>query len=178
LQLERRRRRLTSGIAVLRVGAATEVELKEKLDRVDDAVNATRVAALYGILPGGGDALLRASYNLRDEADLKTGATRAAYEVIAGAIQRPSRVILENACYNVESVLEQFTDKNFVSTSKKEVGFNALSGEFVDLVASGVIDPYYVTKSSLINSLSVAKKVLEVGCVINTGYNTLEDENV
>lgn len=178
LQLERRRRRLKSGIAVLRVGAATEVELKEKLDRVDDAVNATRVAALYGILPGGGDALLRASYVLKGEAGSKSGATRAAYEVIADAIQRPSRVILENARYNSGEILEQFTDKNYVSKTEKEVGFNALSGEFVDLVASGVIDPYYVTKSSLINSLSVAKKVLEVGCVINAGYNTLEDENV
>ena len=178
LQLERRRRRLNSGIAVLRVGAATEVELKEKLDRVDDAVNATRVAALYGILPGGGDALLRASFSLKEEADLKVGATRSAYKVIADAIQRPARVILENACYNSDEILEQFIDKNYVSKNSKEVGFNALSGEFVDLVVCGVIDPYYVTKSSLINSLSVAKKVLEVGCVINTGYNTLEEENV
>lgn len=180
-QLDRRRRRLTSGIAVLRVGAATEVELQEKLDRVDDAVNATRVAALYGILPGGGDALLRASFSLKEQAKdmpmmyTALGAKRMAYEVISRAIQRPFRVIVANACYNVEKVLEKFVDINM---AEEELGFNALSGEFVDLTADGVIDPYYVTKSSLINALSVAKKVLEVGCVINTGYNTLEEENV
>lgn len=177
MQLDRRRRRLTSGIAVLRVGAATEVELQEKLDRVDDAVNATRVAALHGILPGGGDALLRISFELSERADELSGATQAAFRVFSTAIQRPFRVIAENACYNVDEVLEKFIDINLASGKKEENGFNALSGEFADLVADGVIDPYYVTKSSLINALSVARKILEVGCVINS-YNDFEGENV
>lgn len=182
-QLERRRRRLASGIAVLRVGAATEVELQEKLDRVDDAVNATRVAALYGILPGGGDALLRASFELCKIAESDSGtceasiARKTAYEVISKAIQRPFCVIVENACYNANEILEKFVDVNYVANTKEEHGFNALSGKFVELIADGVIDPYFVTKSSLINSLSVAKKILETGCVINN-YNKLEDENV
>ena len=174
-QLERRRRRLTSGIAVLRVGAATEVELQEKLDRVDDAVNATRVAALYGILPGGGDALLRSSIKLLQQADSMFGAQKAAYEVILNAIQQPFCVIAENACYNAKDVLQMFIDANTI-TKEGNVGFNAISGKFVDLIADGVIDPYYVTKSSLINSLSVAKKILETGCVINN-YNNFEDDN-
>ena len=183
-QLERRSRRLKSGIAILRVGAATEVELQEKLDRVDDATNAIRVAALHGILPGGGDALLRASLILNDISKTKSGAKKAAYEVISTAIQRPFRAILENARYNGDVVLKQFINHNsHLTTSddanrEKERGFNALSGQFVNLIDDGVIDPYYVTKLALINALSVAKKILEVGCIINSGYNNFEEENV
>jgi chaperonin GroEL len=175
-QLTRRRQRLTSGLAVLRVGATTEVELKEKLDRVDDAVNATRVAALYGILPGGGDALLRASLKLQKIANSLTGAKKSAYITIAKAIEQPFRVISQNACYNSDVVLQKFLKLN--KDENVEVGYDVISGEFVDLVSHGIVDPYEVTRSSLQNALSVAKKILEVGCVINSDYNNFEESNV
>jgi chaperonin GroEL len=176
LQLKRRQQRLKSGIAVLRVGAATEVELQEKLDRVDDAVNATRVAAMHGILPGGGSALFRIALELDSHKKNREAATQAAFSAFSMAIKAPLRVIVENACYNIKDVAKSLTYK--FDNGQTDIGFNANTGEYVNLIHDGVIDPFYVTKSSLINALSVAKKILEVGCVINHGYEQFEDENV
>ena len=166
--LQRRAQRLANGICVLRVGAATEVELREKLDRVDDAVNATRVAAMHGILPGGGESLRKVSKFLKahTEFEIMDHSSKQAYLCMADALLRPFRVILANSLYNDEEVADLIDKEQGTDT----VGFNALRGEVVDLVADGVIDPYYVTKSSLINALSVARKILEVGCIVTTGY--------
>jgi chaperonin GroEL len=168
--LQRRLQRLASGVAILRVGAATEIELKEKLDRVDDAVNATRVAALYGVLIGGGEALRRVSTNLRFTAKLITKKERQdAYFCLADALESPFRAILANSGYNEREVEKQLISSK---TTGESCGFNALTGKISNLFEDGVIDPYYVTKSSLTNAMSVAKKILEVGCVVTTGYSS------
>lgn len=168
--LQRRLQRLASGVAILRVGAATEIELKEKLDRVDDAVNATRVAALYGVLIGGGEALRRISVNLRITAKLISKKERQdAYLCLADALESPFRAILANSGYNEREVEKQLISSK---TTGESCGFNALTGKISNLFGDGVIDPYYVTKSSLTNAMSVAKKILEVGCVVTTGYSS------
>ena len=151
-KLQERLAKLAGGVAVIQVGAATEVELKEKKHRIEDAVSATRAAIEEGIVPGGGTALLRsreAIDGLSLEGDEATGAN-----LVFRALDAPTRQIAQNAGHEGAVVVQQ------VETAGGNTGFNADSGEFEDLVAAGVIDPAKVTRAALQNAASIAALLL------------------
>ncbi len=158
-KLQERLAKLAGGVAVLYVGAASEVEMKEKKDRVDDALHATRAAVEEGIVAGGGVALLRAKAALEsikpENADEETG-----IQIVARAVEAPLRTIVENAGLEgsviVAKVLEG--DANF--------GYNAKTNEYVDMLAAGVIDPKKVTRVALENAASVAGMILTTECAL------------
>ncbi|MBD3835051.1 MAG: chaperonin GroEL, partial [Brevundimonas sp.] len=149
-KLQERLAKLAGGVAVLRVGGSTEVEVKEKKDRVDDALNATRAAADEGIVPGGGVALLQASKKLIDlkgaNADQNAGIA-----IVRRALQAPIRQISENSGVEGSIVVGKVMDSNDAS-----FGFNAQTEEYGDLVQMGVIDPAKVVRSALKSAASVA----------------------
>lgn len=158
-KLQSRIAKLSGGVAVIHVGAATEVEMKEKKDRVDDALHATRAAVEEGIVAGGGVALLRASKGLTLDSttDEKTG-----YNIVIRAVEEPLRQIVTNAGLEASVVV------NKVKELEGNKGFNAKIGEYQDLVANGVIDPVKVTKTALKNAASIASLILTTECVITT----------
>lgn len=158
-KLQTRIAKLSGGVAVIHVGAATEVEMKEKKDRVDDALHATRAAVEEGIVAGGGVALLRASkgLTLQSDNDEKTG-----YNIVLKAVEEPLRQIVANAG------LESSVVVNEVKKLEGNKGFNAKIGEYQDLVVNGVIDPVKVTKTALKNAASIASLILTTECVITT----------
>lgn len=177
-QLRRRLQRISNGIAILRIGAATEIELKEKLDRVDDAVSATRVAVEHGILPGAGVALLNAAFyinTMAEQCELPSSSIKA-MDLFLAALFGPFSVILTNSGYNDNTVDKIHTE--IIENKNSNFGYDSLKGEFCDLVENGIIDPYFVTKQSLANAYSVAKKILEVGYMISTNYDSFEGENI
>ena len=144
---------------MVKVGAATETEMKEKKHRVEDALQATRAALEEGIVPGGGVALLEATSavkidDIADE-DEKTGA-----KIVLRALEEPLRQIAENAG------LEGSVVVNEVRKAKKGHGLNAATNEIVDLVAAGVIDPAMVTRSALQNAASIAKNILTTEAIV------------
>ena len=158
-KLQERVAKLAGGVAVIRVGAATEVEMKEKKDRVDDALHATRAAVEDGIVPGGGVALLRAMQGIKglkgDNPDQDAG-----INIVLRAMEEPIRIIVSNAGDEASVVV------NAVLASKGNNGYNAATGEYGDLVAQGVIDPTKVTKTALVNAASVAALLLTTDCAI------------
>jgi len=157
-KLQERLAKLAGGVAVVKVGAATETEMKEKKHRVEDALQATRAALEEGIVPGGGVALLRASDAVKPEAlegDEQTGA-----RIILRALEEPVRQLAHNAG------LEGSVVVNDVRKAKKGMGLNADTGEIVDLVAAGVIDPAMVTRSALQNAASIAKNILTTEAIV------------
>ncbi len=157
-KLQERLAKLSGGVAVVKVGAATETEMKEKKHRVEDALQATRAALEEGIVPGGGVALLQASTTVKfDELDddEKTGA-----RIVLRALEEPLRQIAENAG------LEGSVVVNDVRKAKAGEGLNAASNEIVDLVAAGVIDPAMVTRSALQNAASIAKNILTTEAIV------------
>jgi chaperonin GroEL len=158
-KLQERVAKLAGGVAVIRVGAATEVEMKEKKARVDDALHATRAAVEEGIVPGGGVALIRAKQGIMglkgDNADQDAGIS-----IVLRAMEEPLRIIVSNAGDEASVVV------NAVMASKGNNGYNAATGEYGDLVAQGVIDPTKVTKTALVNAASVAALLLTTDCAI------------
>jgi chaperonin GroEL len=157
-KLQERLAKLAGGVAIIRVGAATEVELKEKKHRIEDALSATRAAIEEGIVPGGGTALVRAREaveKLQLEGDEATGAN-----IVALALQEPLRWIALNAG------LEGMITVRQVERETGSVGLNAVTGEFEDLLKAGVIDPAKVTRSALQNAASVAAMALTTECLI------------
>ena len=157
-KLQERLAKLAGGVAVIKVGAATEVELKEKKHRIEDALSATRAAIEEGIVPGGGTALVRAREaveKLKLEGDEATGA-----HIVALALQEPLRWIALNAG------LEGMITVRQVERETGSVGLNAVTGEFEDLLKAGVIDPAKVTRSALQNAASVAAMALTTECLI------------
>jgi len=158
-KLQERLAKLSGGVAVVKVGAATETEMKEKKHRVEDALQATRAALEEGIVPGGGVALLSAQgaikLDLIDEPDERTGA-----KIVVRALEEPLRQLAENAG------LEGSVVVNDVRKAKKGQGLNAESGEIVDLVAAGIIDPAMVTRSALQNAASIAKNILTTEAIV------------
>ena len=158
-KLQERLAKLSGGVAVVKVGAATETEMKEKKHRVEDALQATRAALEEGIVPGGGVALLESigavdldTFEIEDE---KTGA-----KIVVRALEEPLRQIAENAGYEGSVVV------NDVRKSPAGEGLNAATGEMVDLVAAGVIDPAMVTRSALQNAASIAKNILTTEAIV------------
>ena len=158
-KLQERVAKLAGGVAVIRVGAATEVEMKEKKARVDDALHATRAAVEEGIVPGGGVALVRAKQAILglkgDNADQNAG-----IGIVLRAMEEPLRVIVSNAGDEASVVV------NNVANGKGNYGYNAATSEYGDLVEQGVIDPAKVTKTALINAASVAGLLLTTDAAI------------
>jgi chaperonin GroEL len=158
-KLQERLAKLSGGVAVVKVGAATETEMKEKKHRVEDALQATRAALEEGIVPGGGVALLVAQKALNVDAielpDEQTGA-----RIVYRALEEPLRQISENAG------LEGSVVVNDVRKAKKGYGLNAATGEIVDLIAAGIIDPAMVTRSALQNAASIAKNILTTEAIV------------
>jgi chaperonin GroEL len=158
-KLQERLAKLSGGVAVVKVGAATETEMKEKKHRVEDALQATRAALEEGIVPGGGVALLQAAdaidLSTIEIDDEKTGA-----RIILRALEEPLRQIAHNAG------LEGSVVVNDVRKAKKGQGLNAATNEIVDLVAAGVIDPAMVTRSALQNAASIAKNILTTEAIV------------
>jgi chaperonin GroEL len=158
-KLQERLAKLSGGVAVVKVGAATETEMKEKKHRVEDALQATRAALEEGIVPGGGSALLVAQKALDIEAvgdeDEQTGA-----RIVYRALEEPLRQISENAG------LEGSVVVNDVRKAKKDHGLNAATGEIVNLIAEGIIDPAMVTRSALQNAASIAKNILTTEAIV------------
>lgn len=158
-KLQERLAKLAGGVAVLYVGAASEVEMKEKKDRVDDALHATRAAVEEGIVAGGGVALLRAKKSLAninpENADEATG-----IQIIARAIEAPLRTIVENAGLEGSVVVAK------VAEGEGDFGYNAKTDEYVDMLAAGIIDPKKVTRVALENAASVAGMILTTECAL------------
>jgi chaperonin GroEL len=158
-KLQERLAKLAGGVAVVKVGAATETEMKEKKHRVEDALQATRAALEEGIVPGGGSALLQAAKSIQvdalDDPDEQTGA-----KIILRALEEPVRQLAQNAG------LEGSVVVNDVRKAKKGNGLNAESGEIEDLVAAGIIDPAMVTRSALQNAASIAKNILTTEAIV------------
>ena len=158
-KLQERLAKLAGGVAVVKVGAATETEMKEKKHRVEDALQATRAALEEGIVPGGGAALLRAGESLKIDA-LEEGDEQTGGRIILRALEEPVRQLAHNAG------LEGSVIVNDVRKAKAGQGLNAETGEIVDLVDAGVIDPAMVTRSALQNAASIAKNILTTECIV------------
>ena len=158
-KLQERLAKLAGGVAVLYVGAASEVEMKEKKDRVDDALHATRAAVEEGIVAGGGVALLRAKLALAsikaDNADEATG-----IQIVSRAVESPLRTIVENAGLEGSVVVAK------VAEGKGDFGYNAKTDEYVDMLKAGIIDPKKVTRVALENAASVAGMILTTECAL------------
>ena len=148
IKLEKRLSRLSAKVAIVKVGANSEIELKEKTDRVEDAVCATKAAIKEGIVPGGGIALLNASLKIKPKSKSE--------EVLLKAIQAPFKTILKNA--GIET---------YEMPKVKGKGLDVVTGNMVNMIKSGIIDPLLVTKSALRNAASVATTILSTDCVIN-----------
>lgn len=148
-KLQERLAKLAGGVAVIRVGGSTEVEVKEKKDRIDDALNATRAAVQEGIVPGGGVALLRASSQLTvtgENADQEAG-----INIVRRALQAPARQIAENAGDEASIVVGKILEQN-----GDNYGYNAQTGEYGDMIAMGIVDPVKVVRTALQDAASVA----------------------
>ena len=158
-KLQERLAKLVGGVAVIKVGAATETEMKEKKARVEDALHATRAAVEEGIVPGGGVALLRAQKAL--EALKATGDEAVGVEIVRRALEEPLRQIANNAGFEGSVVVAK------VREMKAEEGFNALTDEYEDLVEAGVIDPTKVVRSALQNAASIASLLLTTEALIS-----------
>jgi len=163
-KLQERLAKLAGGVAILHIGATTEVEMKEKKDRVDDALHATRAAVAEGIVPGGGVALIRAQSAL-DNSDLINLVGQdtdyiTGVQIIKKALEAPLRTIVQNGGGSAEVVI------NEVKGSVGNYGYNARTEKFEDLVAAGIIDPTKVTRLALENAASIASLLLTTECVI------------
>ncbi len=159
-KLQERLAKLAGGVAVIRVGAATEIEMKEKKDRVDDAQHATAAAVQEGVLPGGGIALLRCIPELNKLADTLEGDIRTGVKLIAKALAAPLTQIVENAGQE-GSIIRQEVEKQSYAH-----GYNALTGEYVDMFKAGILDPTKVVRCALENAISVAAILLTTEAVV------------
>ncbi len=160
-KLQERLAKLSGGVAVINIGAATEIELKEKKDRIEDALNATRAAVAEGTIAGGGVALVRASLelvNLKGE----NVEQQAGIEIVRRALEEPIRIIASNGGHEASVVIEKI-----LSNSNINFGFNALTDSYEDLIEAGVIDPVKVTRCALQNASSVASLLLTTNAMIS-----------
>ena len=157
-KLQERLAKLAGGVAVIKVGAATEVELKETKHRVEDALNATRAALEEGIVPGGGVVLVNAIPAIKvesDDIDMKTGKA-----IVVRALEEPLRQIAANAGKEGSVVVDK------VKNLEQGIGYNAETDVYEDMVHAGIIDPAMVTRSALQNAASIAKNILTTECIV------------
>ncbi len=159
-KLQERLAKLAGGVAVVRVGAATEVELKEKKHRIEDALSATRAAIDEGVVAGGGTALLRSRPAVKAVVESLTGDEATGARIVYAALEAPARLIAENAG------LEGGVMVGRVEDAEGSIGLNAATGELVDLVDAGVIDPAKVTRAALQNAASIAALILTTECLV------------
>jgi chaperonin GroEL len=162
-KLQERLAKLAGGVAIIKVGAGTEVELKEKKHRVEDALSATRSALEEGLVPGGGVALLNAQKALDGitlEGDAQTGVN-----IVRRALETPVKKLAENAGFDGSVVLENIRRAQAEKKSDK-IGLDVLTGEYVDMVKAGIIDPAKVTRSAVENASSIAAMVLTTEAMI------------
>ena len=159
-KLQERLAKLAGGVAVIKVGAATEVELKEKKHRIEDAVSATRAAIEEGVVPGGGTALLRARAAVKKTLDTLSGDEATGARTVWESLEAPARNIADNAGLEGALVVQR------VESEKGAVGLNAATGEYIDLVKAGIIDPAKVTRAALQNAASIAALVLTTECLV------------
>ncbi len=159
-KLQERLAKLSGGVAVVKVGAATETEMKEKKHRVEDALQATRAALEEGIVPGGGIALINAGDAVKPELDAIEGDEKTGAAIIVRALEEPLRQLAYNAGLEGSVVISQ------VRGAKKGHGLNVETGEIEDLVKAGIIDPTMVTRSALQNAASIAKNILTTEAVV------------
>jgi chaperonin GroEL len=166
-KLQERLSKLAGGVAILYIGATTEVEMKEKKDRVDDALHATRAAVAEGIIPGGGTAFIRAQTALDNVKVEKSDDYHTGVLIIRKAIEAPLRTIVQNGGGSAEVVI------NEVKGGSDNMGYNARTEKFEDLVVAGIIDPTKVTRLALQNAASIASLLLTTECVV---ASSKEDE--
>ena len=163
-KLQERLAKISGGVAVLYIGATSEVEMKEKKDRVDDALHATRAAVEEGIVPGGGVALLRASQVI-DELESKSESERFGFNIIKEACRQPIATILQNCGLNDSIIIATLLDVEREGTEFNR-GYDARNEEYVDMIESGIIDPLKVTRSALENASSIAGLLLTTDVLI------------
>jgi len=159
-KLAERLAKLTGGVAIINVGGATEIEMKERKDMVDDALHATRAAAKEGYVPGGGVALLRAQDAIAAAAKKAKGDEKFGFDIVSKAIEAPLRQIAENAGFDGDLAVET------VKEEEGATGLNASTGDYEDLVKAGIIDPALVAKQALINASSVSGLMLTTDVLI------------
>ena len=160
-KLQERLAKLSGGVAVIKVGAATETEMKEKKLRIEDALNATRAAVEEGIVPGGGVAYLNVIDDVKAVCDTVSGDEKTGVEIVLRALEAPVRQIAENAGFEGSVIV----DKIMVS-GKKAYGFDAYKEEYVDMLDAGIVDPTKVTRSALQNAASVASSILTTEALV------------
>ncbi len=170
-KFQERLAKLTGGVAIIRVGAATETAMKEKKDRVDDALHATKAAAQEGYVPGGGVALLRALPALQAARAKVKGDEGIGYEIVAAALRSPAWQIAENGGEDGDIVVEEILNR------KGNNGYNASTGEYVDLVKAGILDPALVVRMALTNAASVAGVMLTTDVLITELKDDAENED-
>ncbi len=157
-KLQERLAKLAGGVAVIKVGAATETEMREKKDRIEDALHATRAAVEEGIVAGGGIALLRTQIlveKIKAEGDVKLG-----IDIVRRALEEPLRIIAQNAGFEGSVVVDKVRNSAF------EIGFDAKTGQYVDMIQAGIVDPAKVTRSALQNAASIAALMITTETII------------
>ncbi len=163
-KLQERLAKLAGGVAIIRVGAATEVELKEKKHRVEDALSATRAAVEEGIVPGGGVALLNALPAL-DSVEVPAGDPMTGVGILRQALLAPMRKLAENAGMNGDVIIQNVRREQAEKDDSK-IGFNVLSGEYVNMLKAGIIDPAKVTRGAVENAASIASMILTTEALV------------
>jgi len=161
-KLQERLAKLTGGVAVVHVGGNTETEMKERKDRVDDALQATKAAIEEGIVPGGGLALLRAAHNVECEVNMENSDQKIGCSIVKSALRKPFKQILKNAGVEDASRIEF----SVTSGSKIGTGYNIKTGKFSDFLEKGIIDPTKVTRCALENAASIAGTILLTECTV------------
>ncbi|HTX02863.1 MAG TPA: chaperonin GroEL [Candidatus Acidoferrales bacterium] len=159
-KLQERLAKLSGGVAVIQVGAATETELKEKKHRIEDALSATRAAVQEGMIPGGGASLIHALKELDKKVSSLSGEQRIGFDIIRRALEEPTRQIADNAGF------EGSVEVNRVKQAKAPQGFDAMSGEIVDMFKQGIVEPFKVTRSALQNAASIGSLILTTETLI------------
>ena len=158
-KLQERLAKLSGGVAVIQVGAATETELKEKKHRIEDALSATRAAVQEGMIPGGGSSLVHALKALQN-VESASPDEKIGVDIIRRSLEEPLRQIAENAGF------EGSVEVNRVRNAKPGEGFDAMSGDLVDMVKAGIVEPFKVTRSALQNAASIGALVLTTETLI------------
>ena len=169
-KLHERLAKLTGGVAVIRAGAATETEMKERKDLLDDALHATRAAAEEGIVSGGGTIFLRAIPEVEKARAKARGEEKLGFDIVINALMTPTRQIVDNAGEHGDVIVAQLLDK---MVKDKKVGYDAATGEFVDMVKSGIVDPAKVSRTALEMAASVAGLMLTTNVLVTE----LKDDN-
>jgi chaperonin GroEL len=169
-KLQERLAKLTGGVAVIKAGAATETEMKERKDLLDDALHATRAATAEGIIPGGGVTFLKAIKEVEKARAKAKGDEKTGFDIVIGALKTPTAQIVDNAGEHGDVVVAQLLEK---LEKDKNVGYNANTGEFVDMVKAGIVDPAKVARTALEMAASVAGLMLTTNVLVTE----LKDED-